>query len=407
MHTMLFRIAFASIKRTKRRSVLTMLGVIIGVSSVVLVMSIGKGSQSIILSQIARRGTNQIAILAGASDPTGPPAQALGIVITTLTHEDGLALLKNNAAPHVVAVASYVSGNDTLQYKEFRESVTYTGTTASYAVLENVEMAAGRFFTEDEEIARSRVVVLGHTIAEEIFGNQDPVGQVIKIQRKNFTVVGVMVPQGSSGFEDPDSAVLIPIGVAQKELLGISHVSFLRATVRSDEYLDASVEDIRQTLLDRHGTEDFSVRKFSDVLALVTTITNAIRFFLVAVAAVALFVGGVGIMNIMLISVREKTREIGLRKSVGATHRAILLQFLYETLLLSSIAGIIGILIGSILSFGIARVVQFLGYGYVFSISLPSVGISFGVALLVGLLFGVVPARTAARLHPIDALRYE
>lgn len=384
-----------------------MLGIIIGIFSVVLVMSTGAGAQSIIVGQIAKRGTDQIAVLAGASDEKGPPASALGIVVTTLTWEDGEALLDPHNVTHLAAVAGYISGNNVLQWRDVEKNVTYTGATASYEILENIEMASGRFYTEAEEKTGEHVLVLGHSIAQDIFGNQDPVGQDIKLKKIRFRVIGVMKPQGAGPFENIDEAVVLPLSVAQQELMGIRHVSFLRAKVSDEVYIDQTVEEIRQTLIDRHEEEDFSVRNISDALAIVTNITNAMRFFLAAVAAISLFVGGVGVMNIMLISVKEKTREIGIRKSVGATNQDIRLQFLIETLLLTIIGTCIGFILGVLVSFGVAVAVQSLGYDYEFIISFPTVVIAFIIAVLIGLVFGFTPAQRAAKLNPIDALRYE
>lgn len=403
----MFKLAIRSLLAQKRRSFLTMLGIIIGIFAVVLVMSTGAGAQSIIVGQIAKRGTDQVAVLPGASDEKGPPAQALGIVITTLTKEDADALADPHNVSYIDEVTAYVSGNDTLQWGAEERSVTYTGATANYEIVENVTLAEGRFFTDSEEAVGDRMIVFGSSIAEEIFGNQDPIGQDVKLKKLRFKVVGIMEAQGSSIFEDLDNSVVIPLSVAQKELLGIRHVNFLRAKVSSEDKVDQTVEEIRQTLIERHEEEDFSVRNISDALDIVKNITNAMRFFLSAVAAISLFVGGIGVMNIMLISVKEKTREIGLRKSVGARDADIRVQFLIETMLLTFTGTIIGFVVGTLVSYGIALGVQYAGYDYVFSISFPTVAIAGVIALLIGLLFGFFPARHAAKLNPIDALRYE
>lgn len=391
----------------KRQTFFTMLGIVIGIFAVVLVMSVGAGAQSLIVDQIAQRGTDQIAVLAGASDESGPPAQALGVVITTLTEEDGEALLNPNNVRYAEAVAAYVSGNDVLVWQGNERSVTYTGTSASYETVENVELAEGAFFTEEDENSEQRVMVLGSSIAEEIFGDRSPIGERVRLQRRAFTVVGVLKPKGSNPFEDADNAVLIPLSVAQKQLLGIGHVSFLRIKVKDESVVPQSVEEIRQTLLERHEDEDFSVRNISDALSIITTITDAIRLFLIAIAAVALFVGGVGVMNIMLIAVKEKTREIGVRKAVGARDRDILDQFLVETLLIVFVGTAIGFVLGTGVAYGVALIVRSLGYHYDFSLSLTTVLVAALIALLIGLIFGFAPARRAARLNPIEALRYE
>lgn len=387
---------------------MTMLGLIIGISSVILVMSTGAGAQSLITGQVAARGTDQIVILAGASDPSGPPAQALGIVITTLTEDDKDALLDKHNVAHLAHASGYVTGNGVLKWGSENRNVTYTGASADYQIIEDVTVQDGRFFSKVDNDSREPVLVMGSSIAEEIFGNSDPVGERVKIDGKQFRVIGVLASQGSSIFEDVDNAVIMPLRVAQYELLGIRHITFIRSETGDEQYVNQTIEEIRQTLIDRHGEEDFSIRNSADLLDILTTITNALKFFLVAIAAVSLFVGGIGIMNIMLISVQEKTREVGLRKSVGATDQDILKQFLIETIMLSLLGGIIGLLIGVLFAFGIAKGVQAAGYpDYQFIVSLGSVIVSLVVTTLIGLIFGVYPARRAARLDPIDALHYE
>jgi len=403
-----YNTALKNLRVNKRRSLLTMLGLIIGISSVILVISTGAGAQSLITGQVVARGTDQIVVLSGASDPEGPPAQALGIVITTLTEEDKDALLDKHNVSHIAYVSGYITGNGVLKWESENRNVSYTGANADYEIIENVTVERGRFFSKAENEARDAVVVMGSALAEEIFGNSELIGERVKIDGKQFRVIGVLAPQGSSIFEDVDNALLMPLRVAQYELLGVRLVSVIRSKVDSEQYIDQTEKEIAQTLLDRHGEEDFSIRNSASLLDILTTITDALKFFLVAIAGVSLFVGGIGIMNIMLIAVKEKTREVGLRKSVGATDTDILRQFLIETIVLSLLGGLIGLLIGVLLAFGIARGVQAAGYdGYKFIVSLNSIVASLGVTMLIGLVFGVYPARRAASLDPIDALHYE
>lgn len=399
--------AISTIKTQKRRSFLTMLGIMIGIAAVVIVMSAGEGAKGLIVNQIKQRGTDQIAVLAGASDEKGPPATALGIVITSLTREDAEALLNKNNVKHLANINAYISGNDTLQWRGQQKRVTYTGTTASYEEIEKITLAKGMFFSDEEERGQEHVIVLGATIAEELFGNQEPVGELVKLAKKQFRVVGVIEEMGSSGFENPDTAVLIPLSVAQKELLGVRHVNFLRARVDNEIYVEQTVQEVRETLKERHGEEDFSVRTIADLLQILNMVTGALTLFLVAIAGVSLFVGGVGIMNIMLIAVKEKTREIGLRKAVGATDRDILQQFLIETLVITFAGAVIGIIIGITFSFLVAMIVQALDFEYPFVISPLAMALSVVLATIVGLAFGIIPARQAAKLDPIEALRYE
>jgi len=384
-----------------------MLGIIIGMFAIILVTSVGAGAQSLIVDQIARRGTDQIAILAGASEEDGPPAQALGIVITTLTPEDGEALLDKNNVTHVDKVMGVIAGNAVLEWRGSQRNVNFSGTNASYKDIEKVEVATGRFFTEEENKLRANVMVLGSQIAKDIFGNQDPVGQFVKLKRLQFKIIGVLKPKAGNAFEGYDNSVIIPLTVAQKKLLGVKHVSFLRAKISDEKHLRQTIEEVRQTLIERHDDEDFSIRNIKDALGIVTTITDALKFFLIAVAAVSLFVGGVGVMNIMLISVKEKTREIGVRKAFGAKNSNILLQFLIETIVITAIGAFLGIIVGIGCSFLIAKIVQSLGFTFAFVISPLSILVACFVALIIGLVFGLIPAKKAANLNPIDALRYE
>ncbi len=408
MHiTAVIQLSLNNLRANKRRSLLTMLGLMIGILSVILVMSAGAGAQSLITNQVKARGTDQIVIMSGASDPNGPPASAMGIITKTLTEDDKDALLRSGNASHLEYAAGYITGNDTLSWESEERGVNYTGTNAEYAKMENVTVASGQFFDETDEAEARRVLVLGSEIATEIFGNQDPVGQTVKLAKKQFTVVGVLKEHGATMFEDVNGAVLMPLSTAQQDLLGVNYVSFIRVKVNGEENLDQAMEEIRETLIDRHGEEDFSIRNTADLLAILTTITNALKFFLVAIAGISLFVGGVGIMNIMLISVREKTREIGLRKAVGARDADIMRQFLFETITLSLVGGLVGMILGIVLSFIIAQVVQGMGYDYSFIISPGSIIVSILIATGIGLVFGLTPARRAAALGPTEALRYE
>lgn len=390
-----------------------MLGMIIGISSVIIIMSIGASAQGLIVNQIKSVGSNLIGVLPGASDENGPPATAMGITVTTLKYEDALALAQKQNVPHAEAVASYVKGVGTVTWQEnVGVDTNITGTTASYTEVEDAEVAAGRFFSNDEEKTISRIVVLGSQVAQDLFGNTDPIGQTIKIKRESFKVIGVMIERGSVAFQNQDDQVFIPLVTAQKLLFGINHLGFLRVKVSDTKYLDQTVEDIKATLRERHNInnpadDDFSVRNVQQALDVLTGVTNALKFFLAAIAAIALVVGGVGIMNIMLVAVNERIREIGLRKAVGATRSNILTQFLIETAVLALGGGIIGTIIGAGVSGLIAVGAVYLGYDWGFIVTPSSIFLAAGVSIAIGLTFGIYPAYKAAKLDPISALRYE
>ncbi len=402
--------AWQTIARSKLRSFLTMLGIIIGVMSVIVVMSVGAGAQSLILNQIKSLGSNLIGILPGKADEKGPPASAMGIVITTLKQADLDALIKEN--PHLLFGTGYVKGAETITWGSQKVDTNFTGVTAQLIEVEDAKVAKGRFFTAEEDKGVARVVVLGSSVAEDLFDEEDPIGQDIKIKKTTFNIIGVMKARGTSGMQNQDNQVFVPLDTAQKLLLGIDYVSFARLKVDSAENVESVMDYARLVLRERHRIEnpendDFSVRSMAQGLDAITTITNALKMFLVAVAAIALIVGGIGIMNIMLAAVQERTREIGLRKAVGAKNKHIITQFLIESSLITFLGGIIGIVLGVVISYVVAKIAQSLGYNWDFVVSLPSIFIGCLVSIGIGLIFGLVPAKKASRLDPIEALRYE
>lgn len=389
-----------------------MLGMIIGIGSVIIVMSVGASAQGLILNEIKGVGSNLIGILPGATSEGGPPAAVLGVTVTTLKYEDALALAKTANVPHAAAVASYVKGSGNLSWQNRSLDAGITGTTASHIKVEDADVETGRFITEEEEKGIARVVVLGSQINEDLFQGQDPIGQTIKIKRENFRVIGVMKERGSVAFQNQDDQVFIPLRTAQKLILGINHLGYIRLKVDSSEFLDQTVEDAKQTLRDRHNIDnevddDFTVGNMQQALDVFGQVTDALKFFLAAIAAIALLVGGIGIMNIMLVSVNERVREIGLRKAVGAKRRNILNQFLIETMVIALGGGLIGVLVGVTFSGLVALVAQYLGYRWDFIVTVGSMILASSVSAFIGLIFGLYPAYRASKLNPIEALRYE
>lgn len=396
----------------KTRSFLTMLGIIIGVAAVILIMSLGAGAQSLILSQLDGFGGDLIGVLPGKSDEKGPPASVFGLKITTLTTGDAEALKNKKNIPHAIGVVSYYNATEVFSYQDINYSADLNGVSGDYLLVEASKVERGRFFTNDELDSNLRLVVLGSQVAEELFANIDPIGKRIKMKNKIMTVIGVMAERGQVGFSNYDSLVLAPLSFVQKEIAGVNYLSAIRVKVDSPDNIDESLLMITDLLRQRHDIDnpeddDFSVRSFRDALELVTTITDALKYFLAAMAALSLIVGGIGIMNIMLVSVTERTREIGLRKALGATKRQVLNQFLFEAIALTLVGGIIGLLAGTLLSYLVSLVIRSLDYSWDFVISMPSVLVAISLSIIIGVIFGYYPAKRASNLSPIEALRYE
>jgi putative ABC transport system permease protein len=398
------------IGRNKIRSFLTMLGIIIGVMAVIIVISVGGGAQSLILNQVKSMGSNLIGVLPGQAEEDGPPASAMGIVITTFKNDDIDEVLKQ--IPDITAGTGYVKGAETIIGGDRSTDSNFTGVSADYVNVEDAELSEGRFFTAEEDRAAARVVVLGSTVAEELFNGDDPLGRQVKIKKTLFNVIGVMKKRGTSGMQNQDNQVFVPLVTAQKLLLGIDYVSFARFKVGEANKVDPVMEQIKIVLREQHDIEDsknddFTVSSMAQGLEAITAITNALKMFLAAIAAIALIVGGVGIMNIMLAAVEERTREIGLRKAVGAKNRDITMQFLVESIMITFCGGIIGVILGILISYTVAKVAQGWGYNWDFIVSVPAILVGCIISVGIGLVFGIAPARRASKLDPIEALRYE
>lgn len=397
--------------RNKMRSFLTMLGIIIGVMAVIVVMSVGSGAESLILNEVKSIGSNLVSVLPGKSEEKGPPTSAFGIIITSLKYEDGQALIESNYSS-IEALAMYVKGNDRISWEDKKADTNFNGVNTEYLSVENATIEKGRFFTKDEELSQSRVVVLGGSIAEKLFGDQNPIGERIKIKKSNFTIIGVLKKKGGGLTQNQDEEIFVPIKTAQNILLGIDYISLMRIKVDEEKNIDKTINYVESFLRDRHNIDnpkddDFTVSSVQEALNALGSITMAIRFFLIAVSAISLIVGGFGIMNIMLATVEERINEIGLRKAVGAKNYHITLQFLLETVTITFFSGIIGIILGLIISFLVALVAQSMGFKWDLVISIPSIIVASFVSISVGIIFGLSPAKKASKLNPIEALRYE
>jgi putative ABC transport system permease protein len=407
------------------RTFLTMLGIVIGVSGVIIIISLGAGAQSLVLGQVNKLGSNLLSIQPGKSDTNGPPAQAFGITITTLVKEDAEALRSTSQVPHALAVNATVRGTATVTWQNKEVDTNFTGTDSGYAQALNFTMREGAFMDSSQVDAGSNVVVLGSTVAASLFKGTgiNPIGQVIKVRSARsgmdnqslgvpLRVIGVISSRGSAFFQDQDDQIFLPLSIGQGQLLGIHYLQAIGIKVDNADNVEQTISDVTRVLKQRHHilTEDsidFTVRNQATAVGLLTNITNALSLFLTSMAAISLIVGGIGILNIMLVTVAERTREIGLRKAVGATNKMILQQFLFESGTLTFLGGLFGIIIGVVIAYLLALLMRYLGYDWDFVISLWSIILAVGVSILTGVIFGLYPSYKASKLDPIEALRYE
>jgi putative ABC transport system permease protein len=400
----LVRLAISRLGTSRIRSFLTMLGIIIGVGSVVALVAVGQGASSGITDRISSLGTNLLTINAGASF-SGGFRQAAGSA-TTLTLEDAEAV---KALDGVAAVSPELSSSQTVVAGDLNTTTTILGTSQDYLTVRAYELWQGSFLTDTANEQELRVAVLGSTTADDLELGADAVGSTVSIGGIPFEVVGILQSKGSSTSTSADDQVLVPVSTLKKYFTGSSSsgVRSIGVSVASAEEMATVKSDITALLEERHEigadeSDDFSVADQTQLLATATSIYGVLTVLLVGVASISLIVGGIGIMNIMLVSVRERTREIGIRKAIGARNRDILLQFLVEALVLSVLGGLIGVIVGLVAS---AVISALAGWGFTFNPLTLVVATAF--SLVVGVVFGVWPARQAARLNPIAALRFE
>jgi putative ABC transport system permease protein len=400
------KVALRALARNKMRSMLTMLGIIIGVGAVIAMVGIGQGASASVQAQISQLGNNVLYVSAGSSSSGGlRGGSGSG---TTLTPEDVAAIEREipsvaAATPTVRASGQLVVGN-----QNWSASGGIQGVNERYPEIRGWDVESGTFFTATDVRTSARVAVVGRTVAENLFGGADPVGETMRIRNLPFRVVGVLEPKGQSNFgQDQDDVVFIPYTAAQKKLLSITHVQSAMISATSADASFAAQEEIASLLRQRHGLRpgeenDFSVRNMTDIAEAAESSSRIMTNLLASIAAVSLLVGGIGIMNIMLVSVTERTREIGIRLAIGARSGAIRRQFLVESVTISVVGGLIGVGLGMGASAAIATAL-----GWPTLVSPASIVISVAFSVLIGVAFGYYPARKAAALDPIDALRYE
>jgi len=398
---------FSALTANKVRTALTMLGIIIGISSVIIMVSIGQGAQASIQSSIQSIGSNLITISPGATRSFGYGVSAGRGGAKTLTVDDVTAI--EQQVTNINAVSPEVSGRYQVTAKGTNTNTTVTGVMAAYTTVHNLQVAEGSFINDQQSANRSKVAVIGPTTAGDLFATgTDPVGQMIAINGLQFTIIGETASKGGTGFGNQDDAIYIPLASAQLFLVGnTTYVTSLSISAASSDVMTQVQNDITNLLLDRHkianaANADFNVLNQASIVSAASSVTGTFTILLAAVAGISLVVGGIGIMNMMLTTVTERTREIGLRKAIGAKARDINIQFLTEAVALTVTGGIIGVILGWL----VAYVVTALGV-LATSISLSSVLLAFGVSAAIGVVFGYYPARRASRLNPIEALRYE
>lgn len=395
------QVALRSLAANKLRTMLSMLGIIIGVGAVISMLALGAGAQKQVLEGIQSMGTNLLIVRSGQAGQRGVSMGAQD----SLTLDDAEAIFEKVSA--VMAVSPVVGGSVQMKYFNKNVRTSLTGAAVTYFDIRDFPVAKGRAFTEAEVNQNARVAVLGPLTAENLFGQQDPLGQTIKLKGINFKVVGVLKSKGDQGWFNPDDQAVIPYTTAMKQVLGLEYIREVDLQVDPKANLDQTQEEVGVVLrrahrLQEEQPDDFNIRNQAEFIETASSFSRVFTILLGGIASISLLVGGIGIMNIMLVTVTERTREIGVRKAIGARNKDILLQFLLESMLLSCTGGLIGVVAGLVVAVLIGAFTQFPTV-----IQLPSIILAFVFAAGVGIFFGYYPANRAAQLDPIEALRYE
>ncbi|MDP3542785.1 MAG: ABC transporter permease [Elusimicrobiota bacterium] len=399
------RSALGAIRSNKLRSALSMLGILIGVTAVIAMLAIGKGAQKSVETQLSSLGSNLVMLFPRAPRDGHGGARGASGSFSRLAMDDVAAIRR--AHPGVLRSAGEVSGNVQAVFGDKNVNTSLTGAEPVYADMRNAQAYHGRFFTAEENEQMARVALLGPTVVTALFGDADPVGRTINVNSVKFKVIGVLPRKGSGGFQDQDDKIVVPLKTAMKKVLGRQYLGMVSIETAGPDQTDAVIESVRSLMRKRHRLpdykdDDFTLRNMAEIQAALTGTSKIFSLLLGIVAAISLVVGGIGIMNIMLVSVSERTREIGLRKAIGATRRAVLIQFLIEAVAMSTCGGLLGIALGMAIAFGMA---YFAGWAAV--VTPQSVLLAFVFSAGTGIVFGFWPARKASLLSPIEALRYE
>ena len=398
-----FLMAWASLIANKMRSILTMLGIIIGVAAVIALVSIGNGVKQDIQNSISSLGSNLLMVMPGA--PRTPGVRPSAGSMKSLKVSDYEAISKLDG---VKAASPMTNGSYVVIYQNKNWTTSVSGVSYNYLDVNNWSMKSGRFLSEKNVQNRERVAVVGKTVVKNLFGDEDPVGAEIRVKNIPFRIIGVLNSKGSGAMgNDQDDMVIIPYTTAMERVEGVDYLRMIYVTGKDENGIDRLPSDIENLLRVRHGIkdtnlDDFNIQNMNSIMETMEETTGTLTLFLGAVAAISLVVGGIGIMNIMLVSVTERTREIGVRKALGATYSVIVTQFLIEAVVISLMGGIIGIILG----IGSSKLIG-MASGMSTVISVPTIVMSFAFSMAIGLIFGIYPARKAAKLNPIDALHYE
>jgi putative ABC transport system permease protein len=411
----LLKQSIKALKANKGRTVLTMLGIVIGIGTVILVLSAGAGFRSLIDSEVAVMGSNTLFVQTHIPSATknrsavsdGPGGAIEGVIISSFKQRD---LNDINKLQNVSGSYGVITGQAVAVYRENKKSAIYYGVGADRFDIDKTALASGRFFTKAEDASGSQVAILGDTVAKDLFGQDDPVGKIFRLGTLNFQVIGVYALQGA--LSDTDGTIFMPLNTAQKKMLGIDYVTVGVVALNNINEADATAEQIRITMRLNHNItdpvkDDFIVQTQAQALDTFNTIFDGITYLLIAIAAISLLVGGVGIMNIMYVVVTERTAEIGLKKALGARESDILKEFLLEAILVTVLGGIFGIALGTFLGWIVSLIASSANLVWVFSVPFYAIVLGFGVSAVIGISFGVFPARSAAKMDPIEALRYE